>query len=220
MKNTTSPRSERDGCKQCGKPTPRKSAKFCDRTCSTEWRTGRPQGAAPRPKCKQCGKPCRKVQNEFCGSPCFCAWRKAQPFKPKVKRVKNTCEQCREPFFVLPAVAKKRKFCDRECYHAARVIDMETTTNTSVNTSAWRRWRKEILKRDNWKCVFCSRPANSVHHLVPRDAGGTHAKANLAAACIICHNAIDKVMNLMQEANADVDLADWIIAYLLPGRRT
>lgn len=216
MKNTNSRRlaNRPRACHGCGKPTPRKSSKFCSRECWAEWIPGKIKRAAPRPACLLCKKPCRETHNRFCSKQCFCAWRRALPFKPKVERVRKRCEVCRKLFTVIPCQAKKRKFCGRDCYHEARVVDMETTTNTSIATAAWRRWRLVIIARDGGKCVFCGRPAKSVHHLKPRSMGGTHAKSNLVTACRICHPAMDKTIEIMVKLKPGFDVDVWLSTFM------
>lgn len=48
--------------------------------------------------------------------------------------------------------------------------------------------KKGVLRRDNWKCVYCNRSANTVDHIVPRAKGGKSTWENLAACCQPCNN--------------------------------
>lgn len=36
--------------------------------------------------------------------------------------------------------------------------------NDYLNSEAWKRKRYVVLKRDNWRCVYCGAKANQVHH--------------------------------------------------------
>jgi len=62
--------------------------------------------------------------------------------------------------------------------------------NEYLNSDAWKRKRYVVLKRDNWKCVFCGKPATQVHHK-------RYAKYNigkepikwLVSVCKSCHEA-------------------------------
>lgn len=55
----------------------------------------------------------------------------------------------------------------------------------------WKRKRYIVLKRDNWRCVYCGAPATQVHHK-------RYAKINigrepiewLVSVCEDCHNAL------------------------------
>jgi len=52
--------------------------------------------------------------------------------------------------------------------------------------------KSEIRKRDNNKCVSCSRGYQHgelhVHHIIPLSSSGTNASANLVTLCHPCHN--------------------------------
>jgi 5-methylcytosine-specific restriction endonuclease McrA len=62
--------------------------------------------------------------------------------------------------------------------------------NNYLKSDAWSRKRYVVLKRDNWKCVFCGEKATQVHHK-------KYAKTNigkepiewLVSVCKKCHNA-------------------------------
>lgn len=50
--------------------------------------------------------------------------------------------------------------------------------------------RKNILKRDGHKCVYCGRGdlPLTLDHVLPRSRGGTDDWENLVAACLPCNN--------------------------------
>ncbi|MCF8413733.1 MAG: HNH endonuclease [Melioribacteraceae bacterium] len=50
--------------------------------------------------------------------------------------------------------------------------------------------RKNILKRDKHKCVYCGRGdlPLTMDHIIPRSKGGVDSWENLAAACMPCNN--------------------------------
>lgn len=53
----------------------------------------------------------------------------------------------------------------------------------------WEILREKILERDEHKCVVCgSSEELSVHHLVPKSAGGSDSLSNLITVCVVCHN--------------------------------
>ena len=61
--------------------------------------------------------------------------------------------------------------------------------NEYLKSDDWQRKRYVVLKRDNWKCVYCGAPATQVHHL-------KYAKRNigkepiewLVSVCKDCHD--------------------------------
>jgi 5-methylcytosine-specific restriction endonuclease McrA len=51
------------------------------------------------------------------------------------------------------------------------------------------RLRKEVLKRDNWRCKNCGRLENlDVHHKELRSQGGDDSEFNLITLCNCCHS--------------------------------
>lgn len=62
--------------------------------------------------------------------------------------------------------------------------------NVYLKSDAWKRKRYVVLKRDNWRCVYCGAPATEVHHK-------RYAKYNigrepikwLVSVCRACHDA-------------------------------
>jgi 5-methylcytosine-specific restriction endonuclease McrA len=62
--------------------------------------------------------------------------------------------------------------------------------NVYLKSDAWQRKRYVVLKRDNWRCVYCGARATQVHHK-------RYAKYNigkepiewLVSVCKSCHDA-------------------------------
>ncbi|NUN08562.1 MAG: HNH endonuclease [Ignavibacteriaceae bacterium] len=50
--------------------------------------------------------------------------------------------------------------------------------------------RKNILRRDNYKCTYCGRGdlPLTIDHVVPKARGGSDSWENLVAACTSCNN--------------------------------
>jgi len=50
--------------------------------------------------------------------------------------------------------------------------------------------RKNILRRDGYKCVYCGRSdlPLTIDHIVPRAKGGSDSWENLISACTLCNN--------------------------------
>jgi 5-methylcytosine-specific restriction endonuclease McrA len=68
----------------------------------------------------------------------------------------------------------------------------------------WNLIRREVLKRDEYKCVLCSGTHSlQVHHIIPISKGGINALSNLETVCRDCHEEIHphmKVERLEKEA--------------------
>ncbi len=50
------------------------------------------------------------------------------------------------------------------------------------------RSRRGVLRRDGLRCAYCSKPAYTVDHVVPRSRGGANTWENLVACCRECNN--------------------------------
>ena len=49
--------------------------------------------------------------------------------------------------------------------------------------------RRAIFARDGGRCVYCSAPATSIDHVIPRSRGGGHNGENVVSACHKCNHA-------------------------------
>jgi len=49
--------------------------------------------------------------------------------------------------------------------------------------------RRAVLARDAHRCVYCTRKADTIDHVVPRSRGGTHEWTNVVAACARCNHS-------------------------------
>jgi hypothetical protein len=56
----------------------------------------------------------------------------------------------------------------------------------------WKQLSIEVFKRDRRKCISCgTRKELTVHHIKPRNQGGTDDMRNLTTLCIKCHDRIE-----------------------------
>ncbi len=72
---------------------------------------------------------------------------------------------------VLPAVVKLTRFVRIPYRH-------------SVPLS-----RRALFARDSGRCVYCTAPATSIDHVIPRSRGGAHTWENVVSACHRCNHA-------------------------------
>ncbi|TRZ87834.1 MAG: HNH endonuclease [Streptomycetaceae bacterium] len=49
--------------------------------------------------------------------------------------------------------------------------------------------RRALFARDGGRCVYCSAPATSIDHVIPRSRGGGHVWENVVSACHRCNHA-------------------------------
>jgi 5-methylcytosine-specific restriction endonuclease McrA len=127
----------------------------------------------------------------------------------------KTCLVCQGEFEVGGKAGSTRKvYCSPRCRGQATRKDIDQHPEIQLASSAWRSRRQEVLERDRHSCRFCGKPTKTVHHLVPRAFGGTHRMSNLAAACYLCHDALDKVIRIMKSLNPDFDIQAWLSSFM------
>lgn len=61
--------------------------------------------------------------------------------------------------------------------------------NDYLKSDAWQRKRYLVLKRDNWRCVYCGARATQVHHLKYAKNIGREPIDWLVPICDECHKA-------------------------------
>lgn len=55
--------------------------------------------------------------------------------------------------------------------------------------------RAALMRRDNYRCVYCGRKAETIDHVQPRSRGGKHTWENCVASCMTCnHNKADRLL--------------------------
>jgi 5-methylcytosine-specific restriction endonuclease McrA len=55
--------------------------------------------------------------------------------------------------------------------------------------------RAALMRRDNYKCAYCGRHAETIDHVIPRSRGGQHAWENCVASCTMCnHRKADRLL--------------------------
>ena len=113
----------------------------------------------------------------------------------KMKTREEECFACKNKF-TRPtntfASDKKRYFCSTRC--ANRIYSLENPTRYG---GTWKRRRKEVLHRDNYKCTICNSTLNlEVHHFIPvtkfEDPNDSHYDDNVITYCKICHDKEEK----------------------------
>ena len=56
--------------------------------------------------------------------------------------------------------------------------------------------RAALMRRDNYRCAYCGRRAETIDHVLPRSRGGLHAWENCVASCTICnHRKADRLLS-------------------------
>jgi len=97
---------------------------------------------------------------------------------------KKYCVQCGTDLS-----GRKIRYCDDAC-------NLKFWNQYKVLFS-WDYIRTATLKRDQYTCKECGRKASQfsleVHHIIPRNEGGTDDMKNLVTLCIECHKKETKI---------------------------
>lgn len=55
--------------------------------------------------------------------------------------------------------------------------------------------RAALMRRDNFRCAYCHRRAETIDHVIPRSRGGKHTWENCVASCMSCnHRKADRLL--------------------------
>jgi 5-methylcytosine-specific restriction endonuclease McrA len=55
--------------------------------------------------------------------------------------------------------------------------------------------RAALMRRDNYRCAYCGRRAETIDHVLPRSRGGKHTWENCVASCMPCnHRKADRLL--------------------------
>jgi 5-methylcytosine-specific restriction endonuclease McrA len=65
---------------------------------------------------------------------------------------------------------------------------------TRLTPQDYQALRREILKRDGWRCQFCGKAIDlQVHHIESRAQLGSDLEQNLITLCSRCHESLHRV---------------------------
>jgi len=78
----------------------------------------------------------------------------------------------------------------RWAFEKKRKRRQEYYRNVYLKSDDWKRKRYVVLKRDNWRCVYCGAPATQVHHkkYAKRNIGKEPIEW-LVSVCESCHES-------------------------------
>jgi 5-methylcytosine-specific restriction endonuclease McrA len=81
-------------------------------------------------------------------------------------------------------------------FSAQRKVRKRTYNEEYLKSDAWQRKRALVLKRDNWRCVYCGAKATQVHHKkYARSNIGKEPIEWLISVCSRCHEINHKNKN-------------------------
>ena len=75
-------------------------------------------------------------------------------------------------------------------FEKKRKLRRDYYRNEYLKSDAWKRKRYVVLKRDNWRCVYCGGHATQVHHKkYARKNIGKEPIEWLVSVCETCHKS-------------------------------
>lgn len=134
-------------CKQCGQSfvidNPR--AAYCN-NCKN-------------PTCVICGKTFRR---RHIGDNNTCSFKCARARGYKTHRTQLVCKYCEQGFYPISGHTKQ-KYCSKSCAYADKQkIDIDQKRRSA----AYRKWRQQVIKRDDYTCQQCgSTQKLQAHHV-------------------------------------------------------
>lgn len=83
-------------------------------------------------------------------------------------------------------------------YLITRWAERQPKSDSKSGGSSWEKFRDDVTKRDQGKCVYCGKDGVQLDHIVPRAKGGGHSLDNLVLACQGCN-----------QSKFDHDMTEW-----------
>jgi len=79
--------------------------------------------------------------------------------------------------------------------------------------------RRAVFVRDNFKCQYCSAPAENLDHVVPRSRGGQHTWENVVACCKRCNvrksdRSLEEAGYVLKKSPAPPSRYGWLLMTL------
>ncbi len=75
-------------------------------------------------------------------------------------------------------------------FEEKRKLRRDYYRNEYLKSDDWKRKRYVVLKRDNWRCVYCGAPATQIHHKkYARKNIGKEPIKWLVSVCKSCHES-------------------------------
>lgn len=94
-------------------------------------------------------------------------------------------------FYIILAGVIVLAVFNRLLFQAKRKQRRDYYREVYLKSDEWKRKRYVVLKRDNWKCVYCGAQATQVHHKkYAKNNIGKEPIKWLVSVCDTCHNKL------------------------------
>ena len=166
-------------------------------------------------QCIYCGKQILVKKNKFCNSSCAAKYNnshRTSTTKGKTKICK--CVKCGVEFEASIHISKSKAKCkDCKQHNRPHSKKIESILDCSKATSM------KIIKRANKGCSICgwNESTCDIHHIIPKNKGGSNENSNLIIVCPNCHRRIhtnnDFSIDYLQTLSIDKIFKDWYKYY-------
>ena len=73
-------------------------------------------------------------------------------------------------------------------------IEQFVTTNNPESKNFYTKlckllFKSRILQETNYRCIYCSKLATTLDHIIPKSSGGQHLQSNLVGCCESCNRS-------------------------------
>lgn len=108
----------------------------------------------------------------------------------------------------VSALGNGSQYSPSEKIAKAKAWEIEAARK-DLELKAWSKTRLEILERDNHTCQVCDKKMQrlDIHHILPKNSGGTNHSDNLITVCQSCHKKIEFREILVTDRHPDDN--DW-----------
>ena len=168
----------------------------------------------PKKYCLQCGRELIGIRKKFCSSSCAATYnnsRRTTTTKGKTKL--RTCIRCGKEFYASIHINKHKCICE-DCKKHNRLHSKNKSEIITLKDISKRTFVK-TLKRMNVKCSICgwNESTCDVHHINPKQCGGTDDFSNLIVLCPnchrICHTTNKYSKEFLAKHNLEIEYGDW-----------
>ena len=139
-------------------------------------------------KCEHCGKSFETrpyvKERKYCSRECRDQFRRERTGSkhPLYKRETHPCRVCGNPVSVTKSMLKQKRlcFCSNACAKESHRIALTGVPKVNARRSG----KMAARVRDGGTCVLCGfSHVTAVHHLIPRNQGGSNKLENLVTLC-------------------------------------
>lgn len=189
----------------CGQPVKKvkypsqRQAKFINTHQHKGRNNGNYRGGKVSKACGICGEsfevvPAVADTRKTCGkSKCVSEWQRIQTSNRGINKISVACDYCGKTLAKWPSQVKGRNYCNRKCQNLGHGQETKDDNHHNWNGGSSANWiRKKVKERDGNRCIICGFDfCVQIHHITPRNKGGTNDFHNMITLCPNHHKMAD-----------------------------